>query len=262
MQKVIRETNEYAKMVTDPATMATKGGKRWTPLTLSEFRIFHGIVIFMGVKRLPAMRDYWRRTALHCKIVAKAMARDRFEAIMRCLHLVNRDEVITDRQHPCFDPLAKVRWLIDDLVANFQKYQNPDVHMAVDKCMIPYAGRYCPSKQFIPSKPTRYGIKVWQLASSDSKYCFNLEVYVGKMSNGVGARATKQPVLPWIPGTGHGVVSRLTSSLQRRWHIIAIDNFFSSPLLFEDMYKNGFLCIGTLRANRQGPSNIPQHRPQ
>jgi hypothetical protein len=164
-----------------------------------------------------------------------------------------------DKSSPLYDPIAKIRWLTKKMKANFRTMQHPDEHMAVDECMVAYAGRYCSFKQYIPSKPCWYGIKVWALCCSKTKYMFNFKIYIGataiRHERHVGEEASDQAVVN--PGSGYGVVSRLTTSLDGRWHCIVMDNFFSSPRLFEDMYQCGFYCINTARPNRRGfPSSL------
>ena len=46
--------------------------------------------------------------------------------------------------------------------------------------MIRYKGMYCPILQYMPNKLQKWGLKVWCLACSTSKYVWNFEVYCGK----------------------------------------------------------------------------------
>jgi hypothetical protein len=137
--------------------------------------------------------------------------------------------------------------------------QHPDVYLAVDECKVAYAGRYCSFKQYIPSKPCRCGIKVWALCCLETKYMYNFEIYSGASVIRHEGRMMEEPTerATVNPGSKYGVVSRLTTSLDDQWHCIAMDNFFSSPRLFEDMYHHGFYCIGIARPNRRGfPSSL------
>jgi hypothetical protein len=248
MRHIVAECNRYA-MTTTRKTNKLKCGPRWEPITLKDFRAFLGIVLLMGIKDLPCIRDYWRisEPSLYCPIIASVMSRDRFEQILRCLHLVNKDTVETDKHSPLYDPLIKCRWLLEALIRNSQALQNADEYLCVDESIVAYAGRYCAFKQYIPSKPTRYGIKVWMLCCSTTKYCYVFEVYVGK-TNTPNHNSEENVNC----GSAYGVVSRLTSKLRHRWHTVAMDNFFTSPRLFEDMLASGFYCVGTARANRKG----------
>ena len=128
---------------------------------------------------------------------------------------------------------------------------NSNEWLSVDECMVPYAGRYCLFKQLILSKPTRYGIKVWALYLSNTKYMYNCEVYVGANVS-LDTKEELRPEQSIALGSGYGVVMRLTGGLENRYHSVAMDNFFTSPHFFEDMLKWGFYYIDTTRQNWKG----------
>ena len=44
--------------------------------------------------------------------ITRAMTRKQYEAIVRCLHLVDNDEVVTDKTQPGYSPIAKMEWLV------------------------------------------------------------------------------------------------------------------------------------------------------
>ncbi|XP_014486339.1 PREDICTED: piggyBac transposable element-derived protein 3-like, partial [Dinoponera quadriceps] len=50
--------------------------------------------------------------------------------------------------------------------------------LSIDEMMVKYYGR-CKLKQFIKSKPIRFGIKLWGLCSVNG-YVFNFDIYCGK----------------------------------------------------------------------------------
>ena len=55
---------------------------------------------------------------------------------------------------------------------------------SVDEMMVRFFGCTC-LNQYLPSKPDRYGIKVWALCST-SGYIFNLDVYCeSSLTNGI-----------------------------------------------------------------------------
>jgi hypothetical protein len=58
----------------------------------------------------------------------------------------------------------------------------------------------------------------------------------------------------------HATVSELTEKIQGRGHKLYMDNYFSSPDLFDDMATKQIYCCGTVRPNMKGmPLDI---RPQ
>lgn len=210
MARIVAATNMYSQ-TTDDRTGKRKCGPRWKNLTVVEFRNFLGIVILMSQKKLPALRDYWKVSYpdYYDPLIVSRMSWDPFEAILRCLSRVDKDTVVTDRSSPQFDPLAKCRWLYESMTTNWQKMHNSNEWLCVNECMVPYAGRYCLFKQYISSKPTRYGIKVWALCLSNMKYMYNCEVYVGA---NVSLDTEGEPRLERSValGSGYGVVMRLT----------------------------------------------------
>ena len=56
----------------------------------------------------------------------------------------------------------------------------PCREVSIDECLVPFKGR---SKhlQYIPSKPHKWGIKVWCLSESGTGYVTNWSVYTGKL---------------------------------------------------------------------------------
>jgi hypothetical protein len=111
------------------------------------------------------------------------MTRDRYELITRCLHVANAPPHITDPSSPTYDKLYKVRWMMDEVKDRFKAMWSPNQQLIVDEGMIMYKGKYCPIRQYMPYKPMRFGLKVWEVADALSKYLWNFEVYCGKTGN-------------------------------------------------------------------------------
>jgi hypothetical protein len=67
------------------------------------------------------MKDYWslKTEALHCDEVASSLSRNCFQYILKCLHVVKKSTMVKDQKDPHYDPLAQVRWLLDQLKENF-----------------------------------------------------------------------------------------------------------------------------------------------
>lgn len=114
----------------------------------------------------------------------------------------------------------------------------PEEEIAVDESMMPWQGRVS-FKQFIPSKPIRYGIKLYFCCEAKCGYVCRLKVYAGKEGN----VAEKQH--------GENVVRHLVQDFYHKGHTVYMDSFFSSVQLFEDLFENETKACGTLRANRK-----------
>ena len=195
--------------------------------------------IAMGLLRLPQIRDYWSKSEiLATPWFRTIMPRDRFLGILRYLHLndSSKQKRYGEDGH---DPLYKVRPLLDHLTAVFPLYYQPAQQLSIDEMMI---GTRCRVAflQFLPKKPTRFGIKVWVNSEAKSGYVLALQVYTGAADDS-GKK---------------GVANRVVMDLMQRYegknHFLYIDNFYTNPTLLIDLLKKDIFCTGTLRINRKG----------
>ena len=208
---------------------------------VEELQAFIGLNIAMGLLHLPQVRDYWSTNEiLATPWFPSIMSRDRFFKILRYLHLVDSSKQ-KKRGEEGYDILYKVRPLIDHLGAVFPKYYQPSRQLSIDEMMI---GTRCRVSflQYIPKKPTRFGIKVWVLAEAKSGYVLDFQVYTGASD---GEKTDKNI------GLGHKVVMQLMEAYQGKGHCLFIDNFYTSPALLLELLDKGTYCTGTVRTNRR-----------
>jgi len=86
------------------------------------------------------------------------------------------------------------------------------------------------------------------MANSKSRYVYDLQVYTGRK----GVKAEKD--------LGRKVVKALVCDLKGLGHVVVIDWFFTSPQLFDDLLKWGFLATGTVMPKRVGmPPNLASY---
>ena len=109
--------------------------------------------------------------------------------------------------------------------------------MTIDEQLMTFTGR-CPFKMFIPSKPGKYGIKIWIVSDSETSYCCNLQVYTGRSGElheiGQAARVTLE-LTEHLSGSGRHVTG---------------DNFFTSLLLERTLLGRQLTYNGTMRSNK------------
>lgn len=160
---------------------------------------------------------------------------------MKFLHL-NDSEKQPSRSDPNYDKLYKIRPFLDIILRNFKANYIPDANLSVDESMISYKGRLS-FLQYMPKKPTKWGMKAWVLADAANGYTWGWKLYTGKESE-----ASHEHTLT------HRVVLELVSDarLEGKGYTVYCDNFYSSPALFRDLYAHGFEACGTLRSNRKG----------
>ena len=100
--------------------------------------------------------------------------------------------------------------------------------------MVGYNGCYISFKQYMPAKLITHGIKLWALAYVMTKIVLKLEVYVGAYNEAI----LRLPI--HACDNEAGVVTTLTSRLELKNYIEVMDNFFSNPLVFDDLLRRGF----------------------
>ena len=63
----------------------------------------------MGLKKLSSYRLHWSQKLLwRTPQFTRAMTRKRYEAIVKCLHLVDNDLVVIDKTQPGYSSIAKI----------------------------------------------------------------------------------------------------------------------------------------------------------
>ncbi|XP_038123493.1 piggyBac transposable element-derived protein 4-like isoform X2 [Cyprinodon tularosa] len=166
------------------------------------------------------------------------MSRDRFVAIWRYLHLQNNQAADVNKD----DKLWKMRWFLNYFLDRFQALYEVDGNVSVDESMIKFKGRLS-FRQYLPMKPTKWGVKVWVMAESSTGYVTNLQVYAGREGS-------------IEKGLAHRVVMELARPYYGSYLSIYMDNFYTGVTLLEEMKTHGLNACGTVRANRTGlPKN-------
>ena len=87
---------------------------------------------------------------------------------------------------------------------------------------------------------TKYGIEVCMAADSSNGYVANFSIYLGKESDE-----------PRTHGLGYDVVMAMVEPFLNKHRHVFCDNFFTSPKLFDDLFKENTYACGTVRTNRK-----------
>ena len=193
----------------------------------------------MGIKVMPEVTDYWSSNAqLGCAWISSVMTRARFFAITQYLQFTDCTRLI-QRGRAGYNPVDKIRPIANYLKRRFADFYKPTRCMCVDEAMIAYKGRSS-LKQYMPSKPTKWGIKVWELCDSENGYCVDFDVYAAKHYK------------PTRNGLGYDVVTKLVHDHLGKNHRIYFDRYFTSVHLVEYLLRNNTYACGTININRKG----------
>ena len=256
-------TNSYAaeKRGKNPVKEREKGFRRWEPVGIGELQCWIGIIIYMGVVDIPAVKDYWKGGLYPDHGWTSYLSATRFEEIKRYFHISQCSD--TPEQPPHFWH-HKVDPLLNQLQWASQQYRLPSTNITLDEAMIRCTGR---SKDItkMKGKPIEVGYKFHYLA--DHGYVWLCHPYSG--SSGIDPVPSPSPP---IPGLGHAQSTAsmayfMATQLPYRDHSFNLycDNFYTSLGLFSALRDIGIGACGTARANTKDfPSqlNVPKKSAQ
>lgn len=172
----------------------------------------------------PTVQSYWsKRSVIEAPIFQKIMSYWRFAQISRFLHFID-NEIAKDND----DRLCKVQSVIDYFNEKFQDIYTPAEYISLDESLMKYTSRMS-YKQYDPSKRARFGVKFYKLYESKSGYCIQFKIYtVQNLDRNANISASEN------------VTMFISTVLAGYGHILFLDNWYSSPSLFQKaiFYKN------------------------
>jgi hypothetical protein len=140
---------------------------------------------------------------------------------------VDNNTIKTDMKKPRYDVLTKTRWLLEFFSLRSKELYNPEPMITVDELVVPYTGPHL--FQFMKDKPHRFGLKIWYMYSSHSRFVLSIEVYEG-VGTGLGEHGLGYHVTLWLLAGYEGV----------GYTMVVDNNFFAFVCLFHDLMVLGF----------------------
>lgn len=232
MDHIIRESTEYGL------------SKNWPNinLTKNELKVFFAILIVTGYNPLPSKALHWSRNeSFRNEAIYKAMRRDRFDTIMKCLHFHPNTEL--DKG----DKYSKIRPLIKHLQKKFMEHFIPSENISHDEAMIAYFGKHS-CKQSIRIKPTRFGYKCWCQCIPEG-YLIAFDLYQGHTYLANEDLETK---FGKCSSTILHLLQQYPEHKSKLAYHVFCDNLFTSIPLLNELQTRGYNCTGTVRSNRVG----------
>ncbi|XP_049835116.1 piggyBac transposable element-derived protein 3-like [Schistocerca gregaria] len=136
----------------------------------NEMEQFVGILLHMGVIKVPSIHLYWWNEFRYSPIV-DVMSRTRFSQLLRYFNVVNNQDLPEANSNS--DKLFKICPLLSALQPSL-KTLPPEEYKAVDEQIIPFKGR-SGLKQYVRNKPHKWGYKYFTRAgASGMMYDLNL----------------------------------------------------------------------------------------
>jgi len=96
--------------------------------------------------------------------------------------------------------------------------------------------------QYIPSKQSRFGVKIYKLCESSTGYVWNFIVYTGKDTI-YGQTHPGEKTSSIVPEVAHDLLDR--------GYCLYLDNWYTSPNLVDTLCTRKTDVVGTMRTNRK-----------
>jgi len=232
---IARHTNKKALSVYAAFNAAHPDSKReWKHVTVQEMYSFMAILICSGVNNfnIDHTSVMWHSNSY--PLYRATMGLNRFRNIMRFIRF---DDANTRQQRAKEDKAAPIRDLWTMLNANLSMMYKPTENLTIDVQLYPFRGR-TRFTQYIPSKPAKYGIKIWWTCDAENAYPLHGIIYTGKTGN---VREKHQ---------GERIVKELAATYRGSSRNITMNNYFTTLPLAKHLLSWKLTLVGTLKKNK------------
>ncbi|CAK1589288.1 unnamed protein product [Parnassius mnemosyne] len=212
-----------------------------------EIRALIGILVMTAMRKDNHMSTDELFDRSSSTLYVSVMSRDRFDFLIRCLRMDDKNVRPVLRVNDVFTPVRKI-WdmFINQCTINY----NPGAQLTIDEQLLGFRGR-CPFRIYIPNKPSKYGLKLVMMCDIGTKYMINAMPYLGK-----GTQTNGLPL-------GEYYVKELTKPIHGSNRNVTCDNWFTSISLAKSLLQEPYklTLVGTIRSNkREIPEELKNSR--
>ncbi|XP_061717571.1 piggyBac transposable element-derived protein 4-like [Cydia pomonella] len=238
---IVARTNEYGRALCATNRPTTRNSRRYRykDTDRKEIQEFLGLCLLMGHINVPKKRKLFTYSdpLYYHPIFGYIMSGRRFEQILRCL-------CVSELNAPGKEKIVR---FIDAITKNFRDCYKPTKELSLDESLLLFRGRLS-FRQYIKSKKARYGIKFYELTTSDG-FVLNISMYAGNDEEVEKGKKTEK------------IVMRLMDPYLLKGHHLYMDNYYNSSTLSQKLLDLETHTTGTLRSNRKdNPKEITQKK--
>ncbi|XP_065653795.1 piggyBac transposable element-derived protein 4-like [Hydra vulgaris] len=236
---LVEETNWYARQffAANPDNSSI-----WEETNVAEIKTFIAVILLMGIIYKPKLSMYWSKDELYnTPIFSEIINPNRFSMLLKFFHFNNNEDENYDETDDNRDRLYKVRPVINILRNRFKTVYNPGKNLSVDESLVLYKG-HLHFRQYIKTKRARFGIKLYELATSEG-ITLDFLVYCGKGMFADDDINDQMPSSARIP-------SVLMEPFIGKGHTLYTDNYYTCTTLAKYFLDNKTHLCGTIRSNR------------
>lgn len=231
----------------------------WKDVGTGDIKIFLAHLIAMGLVKKNCIERYWDHgETVKTPFFGTYMSRNTFQGILSNFQVVN-NEYDLPKNNPLHDPLFKVRPFMEMIKRKFQMSYRAGRDLSFDEGCCPFKGRV-PFRCYNPSKPAKFHMKLFEVTDAKTGYILGFDVYTGKGKTECAKDArTLDPHCSQTTKVVMGLLDKC--DLLDRGHHVYMDNYYTSPELFDEMHFRHTFACGTARAMRKGmPHSVTQKK--
>ena len=169
-------------------------------------------------------------------IFRKIISRNRFQDILRVLRF---DDAAARRSRRSPDKFSPIRNAFEIWNESLLDAFVPGPNLTVDEQLMTFHGR-CPFCQYMPSRPGKYGIKIWAICDLTTHYVLKMDVHKGRK---IGE--------PRKANVGSKLVLKLSEPFKKSGRNITCDNFFTNLEWGRKLIMQNLTIVGTIRKSRR-----------
>lgn len=249
LTKIVEYTNKHIERYKE--NYARERNAKETDI--SEIHALISLLYLAGVLKSSRLNvdELWNNNGTGVEQFRITMSKFRFQFLLQHLRF---DDVDTHAERRETDKLAPIRDIFDKFVEKCKSAYTPYQNVTIDEKLEAFRGR-CSFRQYIPSKPNKYGLKIYAMVDSKTFFACNLEVYVGTQPKGPH----------FLDNSPLALVQRLVEPIRYSKRNVTCDNWFTSIPLVRTLFTDFTLTfLGTIRKNkRELPLELsnPNQRP-
>lgn len=237
MTHITNTTNNFYRCTVEQLDNIPPSLKKWHDTTINELYRFIALTLTMSRLKKLSFNEYWSTNEIiRTDVFGKHMARDRYVALQKVLHFSDK------RSETSKNLLIKIREPYDKLRETFKKSFCPFKNLCIDESHMLYKKRLS-FKRYKPER-SRLGIKTFVLCDCKTGYVLDFIVYTGAISD-VDTFSERF-------GRSGNIVVNLLQQYLGKGHQLFVDNWFSSPALFNFLHDCTTNSCGTVKKQREG----------
>lgn len=236
--QIVIETNRKAKKVygDNLRSAQPKSMRKWRDTNVDEVYAYIAILLHSGAEKANHIHSIDLFDKSNMPFYRAVMSHTRFEQLSRFIRF---DDSRTRMVRLKEDKLAPIRYVWEIFQKNLTWAYVPSFELCVDEQLLTTRNR-CSFRQYMPSKPGKYGVKTYWLVDAKTNFPLAAEIYLGQ-----------QPKQKRSTGVAHSLVIRLMKDYLYLGANLTMDNFFTSYKLANELMAKNTTITGTIKPNKR-----------